>query len=200
MFWEDKTKCQIFFSVKLNSAEGAKIHLHSFWAIFALICHLCLFGGGGSLDLDESVQKIFLTVSCFQSAGRPRKDRHVEGLMCKQFAFTHKPVNILLRYSAFLNRLLLNFNSWFHLLINSKIHNLPFKQWHMISIRETSVIQNKKLLQNTASHSPSACTKTEHWHKVWAEISTVFYFFEFQGEHCCGDIRFLITWLNRLPY
>lgn len=100
-----------FFSVKLNSAEGAKIHLHSFRAIFALICHLCLFREGGSLDLDESVQKIFLTVSCFQSAGRPRKDRHVEGLMCKRFAFTHTPVDILLRCSAFLTRLLLNFNS-----------------------------------------------------------------------------------------
>lgn len=81
------------FSVRPYSVEEAKINLDSFWAIFALICHLCLFRRG-YLDSDESVHKSS-SKSCFQSPGTPREDWHVGGLMCKQFPFTQKPADFL---------------------------------------------------------------------------------------------------------
>lgn len=94
---DNVSECQnskpTLFSVRPYSVEEAKIHLDSFWAVFALICHLCLFRRG-YLDSDESVYKSS-SKSCFQSAGRPREDRHVGGLMCKQFPLTQKPADIV---------------------------------------------------------------------------------------------------------
>lgn len=64
---------------------------NSFWAIFALICHLSLLRRRylHSNDVNKSSAK-----SCFQSAGMPREDWHVDGFIRRQFPqfpFTQKP-------------------------------------------------------------------------------------------------------------
>lgn len=75
--YDNDLECQnpkaALFSGRPVSAKEARIHLDSFWTIFALICHLCLFRRR-CLDLDYNTDKSS-SKSCFQRAGSLKKSR-----------------------------------------------------------------------------------------------------------------------------